>query len=189
MSYEAGESIANVYAEALYDVASDSGSIDAVEQELQSFSDALAADARLRHFLETPTIPAEQKRTVLTSALSGISKPTLNLLLLTIEHRRVNLIGPIATAYHRHSIAKSGIAEVEVSSARTLQSDEQEHLKTMLQVKLKRKIVLKEHVRPELLGGLILTHGGRSWDASVRNRLKKIVDKVEEAQTQAKLVE
>lgn len=189
MSYEAGESIAHVYAEALFDVAVESNSVDAVEQEMQAFSAAFVADVQLRRFLETPTMPAEKKREVLTAALSGMSKPSLNMLLVAIEHGRIGLVAQIVSAYHQISIAKSGVAEVEVQSARTLQSDEQEHLKTMLQVKLKRKIVLKEHVSPELLGGLILTHGGRSWDSSIRTRLNRIVGKVEEAQTQAKLVE
>jgi F-type H+-transporting ATPase subunit delta len=188
-SYEVGQSIAYVYAEALYDVAAELGTIAETEQELDALARALADDVRLRLFLDTPTVPVETKRKVLTSALSGVSKPVLNLMLLAIEHARINVFGSIASGFHRHANKKAGIAEVEVAAARPLEAIEQQKLKTMLTAKFNQKIVLIEHIRPELLGGLILTHDGRSWDGSILHRLGRIVDKIEEAKVAAKFVE
>ena len=187
--YEVGQSIAHVYAEALYDVAAEAGTVADTERELDALAKALAGDVRLRLFLETPTVPVETKRKVLTSALSGVSKPVLNLMLLAIEHARINVFGAIASGFHRHANKKAGIAEVEVSSARALDSNEQDRLKAMMAKKLNQKVVLIEHVRAELLGGLILTHDGRAWDGSIVHRLGRIVDKIEEAKVAAKFVD
>jgi len=187
-SYQAGESIAHVYAEALYDVTAEQGQVVQIEQELQVLAQALSAEPRLLRFLETPTVSLEDKRKVLSSALKGVSKPILNLMLLAIDHGRIGLFGAIVNAYHRHANDKAGIAEVDVSSARTLDEHEIERLKTMLSAKLKRKIALKPQVRPELLGGMVVLHGGRAWDASLSHRLERIVEKVEEVKATAKIV-
>ena len=112
-SYEVGQSIAHVYAEALYDVAAETGTVAEVEQDLDALAKALAGDVRLRLFLETPTVPMETKRKVLTSALSGLSKPVLNMMLLAIDHARINMFGSdrpavfIATPTRRPASRKS----------------------------------------------------------------------------------
>jgi F-type H+-transporting ATPase subunit delta len=178
-----GEGIASVYAVALYDVAAESGKVANIEAELLDLSAGLKSDPRLIRFLETPTVPFEAKRKVLLSALSGLSKPVLNLLSLLIQHGRIALFDAMVDAYHRYANEKAGIAEVSVQSARALDSKEQENLIAMLHKKLKQQIKLKEEVRPELLGGMVVTHSGRSWDASIAHRLSRIVDKIEEVKT------
>jgi F-type H+-transporting ATPase subunit delta len=183
-----GQSIAYAYAEALYDVASEGGNVVSVEAELQAIDKALSAEPRLRLFLETPTVPFEDKRKVLTSALSGISKPVLNTLCLAIEHGRISLFDAMVHAFHRHANEKAGVAEVNVISARQLDARELENLSAVLQKKLNQKIKLVESVRPELLGGIVVTHNDRNWDASVSHRLERIVNKIEEVKTLAPVV-
>ena len=175
-----GLSIAHAYAEALYDVAAESGAIADVESDLNAMAHALSSEPKLRLFLESPTIPFAAKRKVLTAGMSGVDKPVLNLMCLAIDHGRIGMFDLMVQAFHTHANSKAGIAEIKVASARKLDAGELQKLSAVLQTKLKQKITLVETVHPELLGGIVVTHGDRNWDASVANRLKRIVDKIEE---------
>lgn len=183
-----GEGIAHVYAVALYDVAAEASTIAEVEAELHALGTGLKSDPRLIRFLETPTVPFDAKRKVLMSALKGMSTPVLNLLSLLIEHGRIALFDTMVDSFHRYANEKAGIAEVSVESARALDAQETAQLKAMLHRKLNQEIKLKEVVRPELLGGMVVTHSGRSWDTSIAHRLARIVDKIEEVKTLGQIV-
>lgn len=175
-----GESIAHAYAEALYDVAAESGAIADVEADLHTMAKALGAEPKLRLFLETPTVPSADKRKVLSAAMAGVGKPVLNLLCLAIDHGRMGLFDQMVHAFHTHANEKAGVAEIKVTSARKLEDGELSALSAVLQKKLNQKITLVETVQPDLLGGIVVTHEDRNWDASVASRLKRIVDKIEE---------
>ncbi len=175
-----GLSIAHAYAEALYDVAAETGAIADVESDLNAMAKALSTEPKLRLFLESPTIPFDAKRKVLTAGMSGIGKMVLNLLCLAIDHGRIGMFDQMVHAFHDHANAKAGIAEIKVASARKLEAGELEKLSAVLQKKLNQKITLVETVQPDLMGGIVVTHQDLNWDASVSHRLKRIIEKIEE---------
>jgi F-type H+-transporting ATPase subunit delta len=180
---DAGQAIAFVYASALFDVAVEAGIIAQVEPELMALRDTVRQDLQLRRFLESPTIRFEDKRTVLVEALVGVSKPLLNFLLLIIEHERVGVFGRIADTFHELANAKAGIAEFELRSARALDPEELERLKSVLRRKFQREVVIREQPAPALLGGIVLKQKDLMWDTSLVHRLGRVVQKIEETKS------
>ena len=184
---QASDSVARIYAEALFDVALESQTVAETEQELLALQKIVNADARVRRFLETPTLRPEIKRQALQAALAGFTQPALNFVFLLIRHRRVNLFDRIVTAYHEHANMRAGIAEFTLTTAAEIAAADVEALKGVLAQKLKRQIAIQLRRNPALLGGLILTDADHQWDMSVANRLKRLVAAVGAAKPGAKL--
>ncbi|MCY3020401.1 MAG: ATP synthase F1 subunit delta [Planctomycetota bacterium] len=173
------QGLAQVYAAALFDVATELGNVDAVENEILALQEVLSGDKRLRLFFDTPTVPFPAKRRVLVAALAGFTKPVRNFMCLLVQRQRVELFDRIVQEFHDHCNRAAGIAEFDLTSARALLPDEMEQLKAALVARMKRKVEVREEVRPELLGGLILQHRDTQWDASLLRRLRAVVSRMQ----------
>ena len=178
MASDTGQGVAHVYAEALYGAAKDTGVLDSVEQEIRSLRELLDKDPRFRLFLESPAISVAEKRKVFAATLQGYSKVTLNFLSVLIEKHRMSALGEIIREFHEYSLARSGIAEVEVRTARSLLPQEAARLKELLKAKIGQTIAIKQYIHPELLGGMIVTHKDHQWNGSLSHHMKLLVERM-----------
>jgi F0F1-type ATP synthase delta subunit len=70
---------------------------------------------------------------------------------------------------------QAGIAEVEVESVVPLDETQRRELQSAMEKKLSHRVSLVERLRVELLGGLILRHDDRQWNASLLHRLHRMM--------------
>jgi len=173
------KSHATIYANALYEAAADAGALEQVAAELKMLRVLIHRVPKLERLLVSPTISFEDKRKVIEGTFTTLSKTTRNFLLVLIDRKRAQLLDAVAESFAAVANAKSGIAAVEVQTARALEADEREKLQSVLAKKLNKKINLNEKVRPELLGGMVLLHEDKMWDASVAHALKEAVGRLE----------
>jgi len=179
-SGEANLGLAQVYANALYDVAAQRGHVPEVEEELLVLQQVLRSDPHFRLFLESPTILVETKQKVIRVLLEGFHQPLTNFLCLLVHRQRTGLLDMIVDAYHELGNLALGIAEMELQGARLLTADEEAQLAAMLAAKMQRKVVIRQKARPELLGGFILKRGDLQWDTSLSRRLGRLVRRMAE---------
>jgi len=186
-SSETSRSVAELYAEALLGAATEAGVVERVADELNAFIAAVAKDAKLRAFVETPTVPALEKRAVLAKGIPSFHAVTLNFLSVVMERGRVRGLAQIAVMLRELRNVKASISEVKVQSAVALDNSQREKLKKVLKAQLKTEITLHEEVRPGLLGGLVVSSGDLRWDSSLSERLKKLSVKLAIPQVGASL--
>ena len=184
---DAGVSLADIYAEALYDASLAAGELPRIEEELLAFMCAVIQDSKLMLFLDSPVIPFADKRRVIESALGGFHRVTLNFILVVVERVRVELIAEIGRAFRDHANRVAGIAEFRVITASRLEVEDARRLKEMIEKQLARPVILSEAVRPALLGGMILEHEDFRWNWSVAQHLRKLVSHMSREQTGAAL--
>jgi F-type H+-transporting ATPase subunit delta len=184
---DAGVSLADIYAEALYDASLAAGELPRIEEELLAFMCAVIQDSKLMLFLDSPVIPFADKRRVIESALAGFHRVTLNFILVVVERVRVELIAEIGRAFRDHANRVAGIAEFRVITAGRLEIEDARRLKAMIEKRLARPVILSEAVRPALLGGMILEHEDFRWNWSVAQHLRKLVSHMAREQTGAAL--
>lgn len=177
---EASFGLAQVYANALYDVAAQIGHVTEVEEQLLALQQMLHTEPRFCLFLESPTILVEEKRKVIRALLESFDRPLHNFLCLLVHRQRTELLDMIVDAYHELANLALGIAEMELAAARLLTADEQARLEAMLEAKMGRKVVIRQRARPELLGGFVLKRGDLQWDTSVSRRLGRLVRRMAE---------
>jgi F-type H+-transporting ATPase subunit delta len=170
-----GETIARNYATALFELAER-------ENALEKYGDAIEGVARLldenkdfRTFLETPRVPAADKKRVLKKTFGGSLPPrVLNFLLLTIDKRRQRLLREIARAYHELVDERLNRVRVEVTVARPQEAEVEAKLGQTLSTLLGKTAVPAVRVKPEILGGVVVRAGDRIYDGSLRRRLDRL---------------
>lgn len=169
-------SLAGRYASALFDLASEAGTITAVESDLEKLGQAARESAELRALIRNPQISREQHGKVVAGLGSylGLSELTKNFLGVLAENRRIGELPAMIRAFHAIAAAQRGEVSAEVASAHALTDEQIATLETKLRAREGRTVKLQTRVDPDLLGGLVVTVGSKRIDGSIRTRLNSL---------------
>jgi F-type H+-transporting ATPase subunit delta len=166
------QAAARRYARALLDVAVAKGDPDAVRADLESSAQLYRQNAELRAALNLRGIGPERRKKLVAALFAGrASASFLRLVELLAEKDRVPLLPLIADAYAQVDNDRLGILAAEAVTAVALDEAQVAALRAALQQASGRQISLKARLDASLLGGLIVTLGGRTYDGSVRTQL------------------
>lgn len=178
---KAGQGLAAIYAHALHGAAAEAGVLPQVQQELVAFQETLRRYPRLALFLDSPIIPGEKKQQALnslTQLTQTLTQPGLNFLRVLVKRERVDLLDLIVDAFREYCNQMAGIAEIDVATIRELEPAENTRLAAALQKYFERRVIVRTVVRPDILGGLVISHGGRVLNASLFHHLHKMMDQI-----------
>ena len=169
-------SLAGRYASALFELASEAGTVTAVESDLDNLEAALRESAELRALIKSPEVSREQIRKVAAGlgAAMGLSELTQNFLGVLAENRRVADLPAMIRAFHMIAAAQRGEVTAEVASAHALTDEQIATLEGKLRAREGRTVKLKTRVDPALLGGMVVTVGSKRIDGSIRTRLNSL---------------
>jgi F-type H+-transporting ATPase subunit delta len=169
-------SLAGRYASALFDLASEAGTVTAVESDLDKLAAALAESAELRALIRNPEVSRDQLARVVAGigAHLGLADLTKNFLGVLAENRRVAELPAMIRAFHAIAAAQRGEVTAEVASAHALTDAQISALEQKLRAREGRTVKLRTSVDPDLLGGLVVTVGSKRIDGSIRTRLNTL---------------
>jgi F-type H+-transporting ATPase subunit delta len=169
-------SLAGRYASALFELASEAGTVTAVEGDLEKLGAALSESADLRALTTNPEISRAAKGSAIegVATLLGLSELTKHFLGVLAENRRLNALKDIIRAFHAIAAAQRGEVTAEVASAHALTDAQIDQLKQKLTAREGRTVKLSTRVDPDLLGGLVVTIGSKRIDGSIRTRLNSL---------------
>lgn len=171
------------YATALFELARDEKSVDAVKADLDKFSAMLADSADLARLVRSPVFSAEIQSKALAAVLekaeiSGISAKFLKVL---TANRRLFAVSDVIRAF-RALVAKfKGEAAADVTVAEPLSDKNLDALKTALKSVTGKDVALNVKVDPSIIGGLVVKLGSRMVDSSLRTKLNSIKHAMKEA--------
>ena len=126
----------------------------------------------------SPTFPRKQKKQLVVSLLAAIASDDAylkRLLMLLLEERREKYLPEIAHIYTNMVKEQEGIVTVEVQSARPLAENERQEIVQTMSEKLRKQLQMRFTIKPELLGGLLVSWNFRVLDFSLKNELRAIV--------------
>lgn len=164
--------IARPYAEALFKASStDLVNVSTWLDELA----ALAADAQLLQFADSPKVTAEQVIDVVT----GVAKSTLNehaknFLRTVIGNGRISVLPEIASQFRALKNAQSGSSDAVVYSAFPIDGTALADVSAALEKRFGRKLNVAVELEPELIGGIRVVVGDEVLDTSVKARLEQM---------------
>mgnify|MGYP000973145832 CR=1 FL=1 len=166
--------IAVRYARALFQSALDKGIIDNVNDDMITV-DALCRMEEIKDLINSPIIKPSKKQEVFSQLLSGsVENITLSTVALIVRNGRERFI-PSITRVVRSEIMKSrGITETYLTTAVPADYSIKKSVAELVAALFKTKVELKEAVDKEIIGGFILRIDDSYFDASIRNKLRKI---------------
>ena len=171
------------YATALFELARDANSIDAVGADLDKFDAMLSESADLKRLVRSPVFAADAQLRALSAVLdkAGISGVSANFLKVLTANRRLFAVSDVIRAF-RALVAKfKGEASAEVTVAEALSDKNLDALKVALKSVTGKDVALNVKVDPSIIGGLVVKLGSRMVDGSLRTKLNSIKHAMKEA--------
>ena len=164
------------YASALFDLASENGTVTAVEADLEKIDQAIRESAELADLIRNPQVSRAASASAMNAIapVLGLSALTQNFLGVLATNRRLSALPEIVRAFHAIAAAQRGEVTAEVTSAHALDEGQVEALRQKLEAREGRNVKVRTSVDPELLGGLVVTIGSKRIDSSIRTRLNSL---------------
>jgi F-type H+-transporting ATPase subunit delta len=168
--------VAERYATALYDLADESKSLDAVAEDLRHLKAMIDGSPDLRRFLRSPLIDRQAQTRGMQAVLAAAKTGDLVRRFVGVVggNRRLFVLPGMVDAFLARLAKRRGEATVHVASARPLSAEQSAALTDALKKVVGQKINIEAKVEPELIGGLVVRVGSRMVDTSIRTQLQKL---------------
>ena len=171
------------YATALFELARDEKSIDAILADLNNFDALLSDSADLKRLVRSPVFSAEVQMKALDAVLdkAGISGTSAKFLRVLTANRRLFAVADVIRAFRALVANFKGEATAEVTVAEQLNDKNLDALKAALKSVTGKDVALNVKVDPSIIGGLVVKLGSRMVDSSLRTKLNSIKNAMKEA--------
>ena len=167
------------YAEALLALAAKAENREGFGVMIRDVANAIAQDATVKLFLESPRVSTEKKNEVLTRAFGDrVPRVFLRFLQTMVHNRRQMMIPEIATEYAKLLDAEEGRVHAEVTLAKPMSEADTVGIGNELSRVLGKRVLPHVIVDPAIMGGVIVKVGNTVMDGSVRRRLSRLATRM-----------
>ncbi|HEY5081911.1 MAG TPA: F0F1 ATP synthase subunit delta [Bauldia sp.] len=168
--------VAERYANALFELASEENALGAVEKDLDRFTGLMAESADFTRLVKSPVFSSDEQLRAVTGILERdeIGGLVASLVKVAAANRRLFVVPDMIAAFKRLAAKQRGEVAAEVTSAERLTDGQTADLKAALKASLGKDVTLTAHVDPALIGGLIVKVGSRMIDGSLRTKLNSL---------------
>ena len=169
--------LAGRYAGALYALASDSGKVDSIHDELGRLSDLIDESQDFRKLLASPILSREEQKRAITTIMekAGADALTVKFLGTLALNGRLSALPRVIQAFQQEHARRRGQVSAEVISAIALDDKRKVVVeKTVARLAGSDKVLLSMRVDPSLIGGLVVRIGSRMIDTSIKTKLSRL---------------
>ncbi len=167
------------YAQAVFDLAKEKGTLDEWKADLATlnslFGSELTVDA-----LEDPKMTDTARSKIIDDVIATkkVSPLAANLLRLLAQRQRLSLLPRIVEVFGEMYNKEMGIIIAEVTSAVPLDPAHQKRVAEQLARITGKTVQLRTNTDPRILGGIITRIGDELIDASVATRLAELAERL-----------
>jgi len=163
------------YANSLLQLAVERGELEAIANDMETLGSTIDGSRDLMVFLRSPVVNKAQKLNVLNEVFAGkIGSTTSTFIDILVRKGRADEVARTVKAFKELYNTHSGILEIEVTSATELSSDQQEKLKSSLESKTGKKVVLLLTVDPSVRGGIRARIDDTVIDGTIVHKLEQL---------------
>lgn len=169
------------YAEALSTNVREDSLLNPVLENLQAFKSAMETQDQLVRFFSQPSIPLEKKNSMVRDLCDRlkVEQAVCNLLVLLSERKKILFLENITEYFEKIVDRRLNQVRVSVQSAQELNKTNIEKLRSGLAGILGKTVLIDVHVNESLIGGIQLKIGDQVADATIKNRLNLLKQKLE----------
>lgn len=167
------------YARAILNNAQTTAIEDTVWQDLNTIDRMINSSNELKAFIESPIIKFSKKEAVMKELLEGkINNLTLQFVYLLVKKRRESILPSIIEQFNiLYDILKNRI-QVDIVSAVELSEDIKTNIIAKISDLTKKQVVPAYKVKPEIKGGIEIKINDWVFDATLKNTLEKMYQKL-----------
>lgn len=168
------EQLARIYAKAFLGATESMDQAGLVEELESLITDVLDKFPEFSQQLTSDMLSHEEREDLIQNVLGGrASEPVINLLKTLSANHRQGMMRTVVRIIAKVYGEMQGRHEVRVYAPTPLDHDLQQNLKQALQSRMGVDADFHFHIRPELLGGMVVQVGDTVFDGSVRSTLER----------------
>ena len=165
------------YAEALFELAAGEQVLEETSDGLVTVISALRQTPEYRSLLASAAIGKADRLKALDDAFAGkVPNVLMGVLRMMVSRGHIGSLDNMVREYEELSREYRGESTARVLSAVPLKEAEAVAIRTELEKRLGKRIVLRCELDPSLIGGVRVEAEGRVIDGSIRNKLEQIKD-------------
>jgi F-type H+-transporting ATPase subunit delta len=173
--------VAQVYARALFEAASEGHILDTVKEQLAQFDDALKANWEFQLYFFSPNFSTAEKKDGIRRAVVDADPTFVNFLDALIERHRMPELSRIRTSFDQLWDTEMKVLPVEITTAVPLDEATVASIGERIGRETGNRVQLTSVVDPDVVGGMVLRVGNLILDASIRSRLNQLRTQVSKA--------
>ena len=166
--------IAKRYAEAVYGVAKEKDKVKEIYDMLNSLMELYINDSEFRNFMLHPLIENSEKKDFLGKIFTDADDVTMNIMDYLVDKNRTEIIRYIVSEYLKLYYLENNEVEVTGIFSKELSQEQYDLLKSRLEKKVGKKIILKIEVNKDIIGGGIVKMGDQIIDGSIKRQIENI---------------
>lgn len=159
----------------LIDTAIEAGNVPLIVQHVGIIADVFSRDLSFKQNVSETIIPFEQRAQALKRAMGDQIHPfVIHAVLLLISKQALDEYGTFYELVKKLAAEKGNHREVHVISVQELDEKEKAEIQKKMEKKWNGTVELKTVCDPSILGGLKLSSGTWSHDASLKGRIQRL---------------
>lgn len=162
--------IARPYAEAVFRIADQNGTLPAWSEMLSNMA-LVAETPEMQELIGNPQVTRAQLAELFAAACKGLDENGGNLVRLLVENGRLAVVPQIRGLFEELKREREGMLDAQIHSAFPMNDGDTRALVSDLERKFGRRVKASVEVDPELIGGVMVVIGDQVIDGSVRARL------------------
>ena len=159
------------YARALFELASEKGTVDDWLVQLDLAVQVLNDD-EFRALLNHAEVSLLRKREAVEAVLAEVDPMVQNLISLLVARGSVGVVGDVYDNYTRLVDIEKGRQRVELTSAVELEDNQIDKIKVFVEGLVKKEVVIHTSVDESILGGIVIQIGDQLLDGSTKTQLE-----------------
>lgn len=159
------------YARALFELASEKGTVDDWLVQLDLAVQVLNDD-EFRALLNHAEVSLLRKREAVEAVLAEVDPMVQNLISLLVARGSVGVVGDVYDNYTRLVDIAKGRQRVELTSAVELEDNQIDKIKVFVEGLVKKEVVIHTSVDDSILGGIVIQIGDQLLDGSTKTQLE-----------------
>lgn len=167
--------VASRYAKSLLKIGIDENVLEELHNDMLLVNDVCNNNHELMLLLKSPIVRTDKKTNILNEIFGKkISQISTSFISIILIKKRERLLPDIADAFIDIYKIHNKITTVSVTSAVVLSADQKSKIISLLNKEGHDTVDLKEHVNPDIIGGIIIRIGDKQVDESIKRKLKNL---------------
>ena len=163
------------YALALYEVAEQNGKVDEYIKDLKEICDLMYNNKEFYEVIKHPQISTTKKKKTFINIFKGkIDEELLSFLLLLIEKDRILYLREKLNEMEKIHLERHNTLTAIVKTAVEMTDDEYNRLKSKLENKYDKNILLHQEVDKSIIGGVYVRVGNTVIDGTIKSKLDEM---------------
>jgi F-type H+-transporting ATPase subunit delta len=150
-------------------------SYEKISSDLNVVESTLSQSLDLNEFLNNPLISVDDKKEIIIKVFSNeIDDLIVNFLKVLVDKDRFSAFKEVTISFKEALDKVNNISRVKVTSAVNLPDDTKNRLKSKLEEKMQKAVVLDWEINPNIIAGLVIQMGDNIIDTSLKQKLEDL---------------